>query len=131
MSPTLRRILLIAFAVLISAALIWVLVPARLLQTDAPNAAENLGEVPVNGVISEDLDLSPDVPPESPIPSGTEAKLPAPNFAVLTELEEEAAGGNTESLNELCKYVTGADLYDLGEYQVSEELAASCAELRQ
>lgn len=118
MTQTQRSALWILGAVTVSALLIWVLIPARLL--DSPDrSTENMPEQSMPA----DSDVSIDAPP-------ADALLPGPNVNELESLQEQASLGDPEALTELCKYVTGADLYDLGDFEISDELRATCGEKR-
>lgn len=50
--------------------------------------------------------------------------------AKLQELFQKGQAGDTEALKQFCFFVKGEDLYDLSGFEVSEDLRASCAELK-
>lgn len=134
-----KSIFAIITSTVVAVALIWVLWPKSL----TPSEGELEGELPaatVEGEVGNEtpVDLSDDSTMND-IPAPVEgdndapangAKLPAPNSAELVRLHEEALAGNRESLEEICKYVSGADLYDLGDFKPSEELTSNCGEFR-
>ncbi|MBX3017909.1 MAG: hypothetical protein KF767_08470 [Bdellovibrionaceae bacterium] len=134
-----KSIFAIVAATVVAAALIWALWPKAL----SPAPGEGADELPaatVEGEVGDEtpVDLSGDATMND-IPAPVEgdndapvggAKLPAPNSAELVRLHEEALAGNRESLEEICKYVSGADIYDLGDFKASDELTSSCGEFR-
>lgn len=132
MTKNQKSLLKIAAATAVATLLVWLLWPAG-PAGPAPEEAE-LPPATVEGEVGAEtpLDLNgeplnddrPQTPPRN------EAKLPAPNSAELVRLHEEALAGNRESLEEVCRYVTGADLYDLGDFKPDDELVSACAELR-
>jgi hypothetical protein len=135
MTKTQRSVALIALAIVVAGGLIWALWPARMAEvpagaTDAVMEGAPGDEKPA----TLDAPLNPQtdadiVATDEPLPLDG-AKLPAPNSAELTRLHEEALAGNRESLEELCRYIQGSDLYDMGDFKPSEEMTASCGEFR-
>lgn len=142
-----KALLKIGAAIVVGTLAIWALWPAAL--TTEPLTMEETPTTPgtVEGEVGDESPIdvnapadttdedatavSPTDPASDPTPATPEgAKLPAPNSAELVRLHEEALAGNRESLEEVCKYVNGADLYDLGDFQPDEELSSACAELQ-
>lgn len=137
-----KSILSIVAATLVAILLIWALWPKALSESEiaapegdlaAPTLEGEVGdETPINlnGAPQNDGDVSNIINEAEMEAAETGAKLPAPNSAELVRLHEEALAGNKESLEEICKYVTGSDMYDLGDFKASEELTTSCGEFR-
>jgi len=66
----------------------------------------------------------------TPEPSPTNTSAVEVDRRMLEDLKAKVDGGDPLALKDLCPFVVGKDLYNLNGFEISDELQATCAEMR-
>jgi hypothetical protein len=61
------------------------------------------------------------------MPPAQATKIPR---AEMEDLLKRGQAGDPEAFRKFCSYVIARDLYDVSEFEVTEDLQSACAELR-